>query len=196
MLLLADTLALPLLCEHRSNLRRDRLRAVPPFAPWSLPLLLIGIGAGTLLLGRVTPAVGRAALAAVVLAFVAFQCVRPGRGAPPKETGGAGAAAVAARSRSKARQVKAELANNGPKCAELQVLRAPIGNDSGLSRRRIEPLAMRAARMPRKLLATHSLELARNLSIPHAPGKTYSNSIGCSCGSWRMVSGRGRPRSS
>jgi hypothetical protein len=95
-LLLADTLALPLLWEHRGRLRSPRLRTVPPFAPWSLPLLLAGIGAGTLLLGRVGPVVGRSALAAVVLAFVAFQCVRPGRGPRPAETGEAGEVGVAA----------------------------------------------------------------------------------------------------
>lgn len=76
-MLLADTLALPLLWEHRAHLRRDLLRAVPPLAPWSLPLLLVGLGLGTFLLGRLTPAVGRLALAVVVLAFVGFQALRP-----------------------------------------------------------------------------------------------------------------------
>lgn len=38
-MLIADTLTLPLLWEHRSHLRRDLLRDVPPFAPWSLVLL-------------------------------------------------------------------------------------------------------------------------------------------------------------
>ena len=93
-MLLADTLALPLLWEHRAHLRRDLLRAVPPLAPWSLPLLLVGVGLGTFLLGRLTPAVGRLALAVVVLAFVGFQALRPpGHAATDAAVGGTGAGA-------------------------------------------------------------------------------------------------------
>ena len=90
-MLLADTLALPLLWEHRAHLRRDLLRAVPPLAPWSLPLLLVGVGLGTVLLGRQSPAVGRLALAGVVLAFVGFQALRPpGHASADAAVGGVG----------------------------------------------------------------------------------------------------------
>ncbi|HET7876554.1 MAG TPA: sulfite exporter TauE/SafE family protein [Methylomirabilota bacterium] len=76
-MLIADTLTVPLLWEHRAHLRRDALREAPPFAPWSAPLLVAGIGVGTLMLGRVSAAVGRLAVALVVLAFVSFQVTRP-----------------------------------------------------------------------------------------------------------------------
>ncbi len=76
-MLMADTLALPLLWEHRRHLRRDLLRDVPPFAPWSLVLLIAGILLGTLALGGISSAVGRLALAVVILAFVASQVSRP-----------------------------------------------------------------------------------------------------------------------
>jgi hypothetical protein len=86
-MLVSDTLALLLLWEHRNDLRRERLRTVPPFAPWALPSLLIGVALGGFLLGRVTPAVGRFALALVVFGFVAFQLLRR---APSGDERGAG----------------------------------------------------------------------------------------------------------
>ncbi|MBI4591624.1 MAG: sulfite exporter TauE/SafE family protein, partial [Candidatus Rokubacteria bacterium] len=67
------------LWEHRGHLRRDLLREVPPFAPWSLALLVAGVVLGTFVLGRISPAGGRLALAVVVLTFVVFQAVRPKR---------------------------------------------------------------------------------------------------------------------
>jgi hypothetical protein len=89
-MLVADTLTLPLLWEHRRYLRRDLLRESPPFAPWSPALLLLGVMAGALLLGRVSPAVARLGLASVILAFVTTQVKRselpgasPGSGAWP-----------------------------------------------------------------------------------------------------------------
>jgi len=78
-MLVGDTLALPLLWEHRRHLDRRQLRTVPPFTPASLALLVAGVAFGAFLLGHVPSAVGRLALAAVVLVFVGFQ-VRRGLG--------------------------------------------------------------------------------------------------------------------
>jgi uncharacterized membrane protein YfcA len=69
-LLVGDTLIGPLLWEHRRHLERAHLRTVPPFTPASLPLLVVGLVLGALLLGHVSPAIGRLALAGVVLLFV------------------------------------------------------------------------------------------------------------------------------
>lgn len=72
-MLVADTLTLPLLWEHRRSLGRDVFGESPLFAPWSAVLLLVGVAGGAFLLGRVSPAVGRLGLAAVTLGFVAVQ---------------------------------------------------------------------------------------------------------------------------
>lgn len=87
-MLLSDTLALPLLWEHRRYLGEHRLREAPPFARWSAVLLVVGVVLGTILLGGMTPAVGRLALAVVILAFVGVHAARPlGRAGSPGEVG-------------------------------------------------------------------------------------------------------------
>jgi len=75
-MLVADTLALPMLWVHREHLDRALLRTVPPFTPSSLGLLVIGLILGGLLLGHVPPDVGRLALAMVIVVFVVFQLRR------------------------------------------------------------------------------------------------------------------------
>lgn len=93
-MLLGDTLALPMLWRHRRHLDRALLRTVPPFTPASLALLVVGLTLGAFLLGRVPPDVGRLALATVILAFVVFQIIRrrvAGAAAVPRWNG-AGAA--------------------------------------------------------------------------------------------------------
>ena len=83
-MLVGDTLALPLLWEHRRHLDRRQLRTVPPFTPASLALLAAGVVLGAFLLGHVPSAVGRLALAVVVLVFVGVQvCHGLGPAAPP-----------------------------------------------------------------------------------------------------------------
>ncbi len=72
-LLLGDTVILALAWEHRRSLIMRTLRHVPPFAPWSIVFLIIGVVGGTLLLSEAPAVVGRLALALVVLVFVAFQ---------------------------------------------------------------------------------------------------------------------------
>jgi uncharacterized membrane protein YfcA len=79
-MLVADTLAIPMLWAHRRHLDRALLRTVPPFTRASLTLLIAGLILGAFLLGHVPPAGGRVALAIVVLGFVALQ-VRRWRGA-------------------------------------------------------------------------------------------------------------------
>ncbi len=96
-MLISDTLTLPLLWEHRRHVRRDALREVPPFAPWSLGLLIVGVLLGTVVLGGVSPEIGRLALAVVILAFVGFQVAQPLVAVPPEAPArGAGTGAGAA----------------------------------------------------------------------------------------------------
>lgn len=83
-MLLSDTLALPLLWEHRRYLHEHRLREAPLFARWSAVLLVVGVVLGTILLGGMTSAVGRLALAVVVLAFVGLRAARPLGRAPSR----------------------------------------------------------------------------------------------------------------
>ncbi len=64
----------------RAELRWTVLRHVPPFAPWSVLFVGAGLAAGSLLLGFLGPAVGRASLGIVVLALAAFQVRRLVRG--------------------------------------------------------------------------------------------------------------------
>jgi uncharacterized membrane protein YfcA len=96
-MLLADTMTVPLLWAHRAHLRADLLRQVPPFAPWSIAFLLAGVVAGAVLLGRAGPAAGRVALGIVILVFVGFQVRRSepaprARGGSPAAAWGAAAA--------------------------------------------------------------------------------------------------------
>ncbi len=79
-LLVADTLLPLLLYEVRAELRWAVLRRIPPFAPWSVLFVGAGLAAGSFLLGALGPALGRAALGTVVLAFVAFHAGRLARG--------------------------------------------------------------------------------------------------------------------
>lgn len=79
-LLVTDTLLPLLLYEVRAEVRWAVLKHVPPFAPWSVLFVGAGLAAGSLLLGALGPAVGRASLGIVVLAFVAFQAGRLARG--------------------------------------------------------------------------------------------------------------------
>jgi hypothetical protein len=95
-MLVADTLALPMLWTHREHLDRALLRTVPPFTRASLALLVAGLILGAFLLGHLPPDAGRLALAIVILVFVVFQ-VRRRRtaerpAAPPRWWTGAGAA--------------------------------------------------------------------------------------------------------
>ena len=75
-MLVADTLALPMIWGHRAHLDRALLRTVPPFTPASLALLVTGLVVGGWLLGHVSPDAGRLALAVVILVFIAFQVRR------------------------------------------------------------------------------------------------------------------------
>ena len=76
-MLVADVLSATLLWEHRHELSLRGLRETPPFARWSPLLLVAGVLGGTLLLGVVSPTVGRLGLAALVVGFVVLQ-TRPG----------------------------------------------------------------------------------------------------------------------
>jgi hypothetical protein len=75
-MLVADTLALPMLWTHREHLDRALLRTVPPFTRASLALLVAGLSLGAFLLGHLPPDAGRLALAIVILVFVVFQMRR------------------------------------------------------------------------------------------------------------------------
>jgi len=78
-LLVGDTVILALAWEHRRSLLARTLRHVPPFAPWSVVFLIMGLVSGTLLLSQAPAMVGRLTLAVVVLVFVAFQSWRLAR---------------------------------------------------------------------------------------------------------------------
>lgn len=87
-MLVADTMTVALLWEHRVAFTWKVLRATPPFAGRSVLFVLMGVALGTLLLSRVPAAAGRLALAAVLLAFVVSQAHRlttrdTGAGRPP-----------------------------------------------------------------------------------------------------------------
>jgi uncharacterized membrane protein YfcA len=96
-MLVADTLALPMLWVHRRHLDRALLRTVPPFTRTSLALLVAGLILGAFLLGHMSADAGRLALAIVILAFVAFQLrrglVAASSARPPRWWSGPAAAA-------------------------------------------------------------------------------------------------------
>jgi len=85
-MLVADTLAPPMLWMHRGHLDRALLRTVPPFTRASLALVVAGLMLGAFLLGHVSSAAGRVALATVILVFVAFQVRRRSAGSGPTPT--------------------------------------------------------------------------------------------------------------
>ena len=95
-MLVADTLALPMLWTHREHLDRALLRTVPPFTRASLMLLVAGLMLGAFLLGHLSPDAGRLALAIVILVFVVFQARRrratAGAAEPTRWWSGAGVA--------------------------------------------------------------------------------------------------------
>jgi len=92
--------------------------------------------------------------------------------------------------------IDAKLADGGPKCAELEILRAPVGKNRGSTRTGVEPLPMGPARTSRQLLATEIPQFPFSLPIIHGRVTTLSNQMGVPSGSWRRFEGTGLFRSS
>ena len=79
-MLAGDTLALLLLWGSRGHVRRTLFGDVFPSPSRVIAFLLVGVVAGTIMLGRVSANVGRVSLALIVLGFVVFQLLRSSRG--------------------------------------------------------------------------------------------------------------------
>jgi len=74
-MLISDTLAIPLLWLHRRYITVQHLRTMPPFAPGALLWLVAGVAFGAFLLGHVPATLGRLAIACAVLIFVGIQLI-------------------------------------------------------------------------------------------------------------------------
>ena len=92
--------------------------------------------------------------------------------------------------------IDSKLADGGPKSAELEILRTPVGKNGDSTCIRVEPLPMRPTRTSRHLLAAEIPQLLGRFSISHGRVTTLSNQMGVFSGSWRRFEGTALFRSS